>query len=669
MASSFDKRMQKVIDLAREVAAKTSPGVEDVPMPKPGQPIPVQHFPVPGFARGGNPKGMPSMRTTTGDKAVKKALMVAREMRADGGKTTIIGGPQNLRPQITETGNPTRVKVEATGPGGVKGIVVPRHVMEGGNGKGGTYLPGMLKLNEARARVYGSESRAPMNIGQIEKVHKDTLAAHFARPVHEQIAAEQTALGRLRDAQHIGKTADTLDEGEKLDTVKHEYDDQGRSYVAYGAKGTAGHAVYTSGTGPNEQFHVLNTCPGQTDGCGGGMDKDGVVDTRRGMCFAPKAEAQYAGAAVRRAAHAQAKADPAMTRDWVLAHTGSLRAAAKRADKTNNVVLFRPNVVDESDRSTRHVLRGLNNQRRAQGLPPIIGNSYGKTNELHDPDNGYYVTHSNIGPKVKHGAQIAENVGRDRQRIRSTIGATDASGRDFVNEEGRPTPPKNSYAVSDVARDSALDAALQSAITHAKYWSAGREASELHSSERAEGPEGHFDAQGKPTTPDKAHYGHTTLNGRRYDYQKQHILHPRLVKVGKNADGSDHVIPTDSRFKDDDFLPKQRFMTKNGKKAGAILLTTPTKSTSGLERQASFTHHLDESDVDHAIKHHGEWEVDAPHLQEAARGKEYKPPQTAAQAFARGGSAHSHGEEEHETTAFPSRDFAVMRHLTHRGDE
>lgn len=73
MASSFDKRMQKVIDLAREVAAKTSPGVEDVPMPKPGQPIPVQHFPVPGFADGG--------------KAVRRAMMTANAVtRAPGGR-------------------------------------------------------------------------------------------------------------------------------------------------------------------------------------------------------------------------------------------------------------------------------------------------------------------------------------------------------------------------------------------------------------------------------------------------------------------------------------------------------------------------------------------------------------------------------------------------------
>jgi hypothetical protein len=77
----------------------------------------------------------------------------------------------------------------------------------------------------------------------------------------------------------------------------------------------------------------------------------------------------------------------------------------------------------------------LNQQRKAKGKPAIIANSYGKTNELHDPENGYYVTHSNVGPKTKKGQSIAENIGRDKARVRNTIMAADNKG-DFVNEQG-----------------------------------------------------------------------------------------------------------------------------------------------------------------------------------------------------------------------------------------
>jgi hypothetical protein len=562
----------------------------------------------------------------------------------------------------------TRVTINAEGPGGVKGIVVPRHMLEG-NPKSG--VEGMNEVNKARAKVYGSENREPLTLSKMASIHKKTLQEHFAKPVEQQVKDEVEALQRLRAAKHIGKTANTLDESEKLDTVRHETDEEGRTHVGYAAKGVAGHALYTSGAGKNAKHHILNTCPGQTEGCGGGTDEKGIVDTKRGTCFAPNAESQYPAAAVRRASHAQAKHDPAMTNDWILAHTGSLRHAANMADKKNQRTLFRPNVVDETDVSSRHVLRHLNEQRKADGKPPIIANSYGKTNELHDPENGYYVTHSNVGPKVKHGREVSENIGRDKARVRNTILAADNRG-DFKNEQGNKTPPKGSYMVTDVKRGSPLSKEMEKHITHAKYWSTGREEHELSPEEKAEGPEGHFGPKGSSTTPEKAHYGHTTVNGRRYDYQKQHILHPRLVQVGENKDGTPHMIPTDSRFKDTEFLPKNRFKTKNGKEAGHILMTTPTESTSNLGHHTPFTHNVSEKHIEHAKKNKGEYEIDSPMEQEKARGKEYVAPKPISIVKkAVGGSIGRHrGYSEDDFHAFPESNVAAQRHLAlRRGDD
>ena len=561
---------------------------------------------------------------------------------------------------IEPTDNSKRILIHGDGSGGVKGIVVPKHMWEGG-----TKIEGMKEINKARAKVYGPENRDPLTLGQMGSLHRKALEEHFAKPVEQQLAAEEAALSRLRAAKHLSKDADTLDESEKLDTVRHEHDEQGRAHVGYASKGVAGHSVYTSGTGEREKHNILNTCPGQTNGCSGGVDEHGVVDTLKGTCFAPRAEAQYAGAAVRRACHEQAKHDPKMSKDWVLAHTGSLRNAARLADKNNLVTLFRPNVVDESDVSSRHVIRHLNRQRMSVGLPKIIANSYGKTNELHDPENGYFVTHSNVGPKVKHGSAIAENISRDKQRVRSTVLAQEASGKDFVNDDGHKTPPKNSYMVTDVKRHSDLDRRMQAAITHAKYWGTGRTSAELSAHEQAEGPEGHFDGEHRPTTPEKAHYGHTTVAGKRYDYQKQHILHPRMVQVGHNEDGSPHMIPTDSRFKDNDFLPKDRFISKTGKHAGAILMTTPTESTSGLLHQSAFTHHVGEESLQHAKSHAGEYEIDSPHQQATARG-EYMPPQpiTFRKGRAFGGAVDADGDDG----SFPEQNFLVQAHNAHRSE-
>jgi hypothetical protein len=564
---------------------------------------------------------------------------------------------------------PKRIKIDAEGAGGVKGIVVPRHLLEKSSNS-----VGMNEINKARAKVYGSENREPLNLGQMAKTHKTTLANHFSLPVEEQTAAEEAALNRLRQAQHIGHKANTLDKSEKLDTVNHERDPQGRAYVGFASKGVAGHSLYTSGHGDNVKRHVVNTCPSQTTGCGGGTDANGIVDTSKGTCFAPNAESQYSAAAVRRSSHEQAKHDPAMTNDWMLAHTGSLRAAAETADKKNKVLLFRPNVVDETDVSSRHAIRHLNQQRKAKGKPAIIANSYGKTNELHDPENGYYITHSNVGPKTKKGQSIAENIGRDKARVRNTIMAADNKG-DFVNEQGNKTPPKGSYMVTDVKRGSPMSKSMEKAITHAKYWSIGRADHELTEEEKAEGPEGHFGGNGKPTTEDKSHYGHRTLEGMRYDYQRQHILHPRLVQVGHNDDGTPHMIPTDSRFKDEEVLNKQvksRFKTKNGKVAGHILMTTPTESTSNLGHQTSFTHHVNEKDVEHAQKNNGEYQIDRPEDQVKSANKEYVAPQPIKIVRkAHGGSIGGRHPElgEDNFHAFPELNGQAQRHLAMRDGE
>lgn len=623
---------------------------------------------LPGGPQGPTPP-MGNMLQMTPQGQAMSAMKPPQAM-AKGGQPSVaqmkseLQANKDQKPQAEEK----RVLVKAEGPGGVKGIVVPRHMIEG-NPKASA--EGLKNMAESRAKVYGSEHREPLTLSKIGSMHKKILDEHFAKPIEEQHEEEQSALNRLREAKFIKHNKNTLDESEKLDTVRHEKDEQGRTHVGYASKGIAGHALYVSGHGDDMKYHVINTCPGQTAGCGGGTDKNGIVDTSKGTCFAPNAESQYAAAASRRAGHEIAKHDPAMTKDFILAHTGSLREVSNKADKNDQRTLFRPNVVDETDVSSRHVIRHLNEQRKQDGKPPIIANSYGKTNELHDPENGYYVTHSNVGPKVKHGREVSENIGRDKQRVRNTVMAADNRG-DFKNEQGNKTPPKGSYMVTDVKRGSPMSKEMEKRITHAKYWSTGREEHELSSDEKEEGPEGHFGPNGKPTTPEKAHFGHTTVNNRRYDYQKQHILHPRLVQVGHNDDGTPHMIPTDSRFKDTEFLPKNKFKTKNGKEAGHILMTTPTESTSNLEHHTPFTHNVSQSHIEHAKKNKGEYEIDNPMDQEKARGKEYVTPQPVKIVKkAMGGvvsNKRHHGYEDDDFHAFPESNVAAQHHLALRED-
>ena len=151
-----------------------------------------------------------------------------------------------------------RIKIDAEGPGGVKGIVVPHHMVHGRSwiskktGKK-VVVPGLLEINKARAKVYGSEHRDPLNVGQIGEIHKETLEEHFKKPLKEQLKSEVEALGRRREAKHSQHNANTLDKSEKLDTVRHEFDKEGRPHEGYASKGVAGHALYFSGHGKDSK--------------------------------------------------------------------------------------------------------------------------------------------------------------------------------------------------------------------------------------------------------------------------------------------------------------------------------------------------------------------------------------------------------------------------------
>jgi hypothetical protein len=625
---------------------------------------------------------------STPEKDVRRALMIAKraakekaleQAKANAGK--------HLGDDIYTTENPKRVLIKAGNLKGAAGIIVPRHMWFGRTDRHGRYTPGMQEINKRRAEVYGAEHREPLSIGKFSEIHRQAIKEHFEKPIPQQRRDEEEATKRLRDAGHLAPTGDTLSKSEKLDTVNFEKNPTGGGYEAFGSKGIAGHALYTSGSGKDIKFHIMNTCPGQTKGCSGGIDSRGIIDTSKGSCFAPNAESQYVSAAVRRSCHAQAKSDPAMTKDWILAHVGSLRRAAEAAHRNGNQLLFRPNVVDESDTTSRLAIGALNRQFKEEGtgVRPIISNQYGKTNQLHDPENGTFVTYSNIGPKVKDGYQIPEIIHRDNNRVNQTVLAKRTDDADLKNEQGSKVPPKGSYLVTNVKRYSPTDQRMQQTFKYAKYWTTGREQSKLSDAERSEGNEAHYGGDGQPTSPDQAHYGHVTTNGRRYDYQKQHILHSRPVLVGqkknkKTGESKDMYVYTDSRFKDEEHLPENRFMSRNGKKAGYLLLTTPTESTSGVQHDTEFTHPVDEAHLAHAAANNGEYQIDAPELQEAARGRDFPkkseettidPTSIKRRQRAFGGAVEEVEEEEPEPleehmSAFPEQSYSAQRHNIHR---
>jgi len=537
--------------------------------------------------------------------------------------------------------------------------------VSGGKGKPNILYPGVPDSNAKRREVYGDEHHKPLTVGQVRLKHEAVSEEHFEKSESEQHEAELKAMARLHAAGHLrgydpskptphpddkegrkgkGKRAfkelqtPTLQPGEKTDTAHYETDEHGQQHSVQSSKMIAGHSSYSTGSAEDEKQSVISTCPHQTKGCGGGVSESGEANPKAGSCFAPKSEQQYGAAAINRHLATQAMHDPRMTSDWALAHIHSLKNHAANAIGEGKRPMYRPNVVSENQDGDHAHIANINKQIREKDpknghKKTIISNSYGKGEKEQDVHNGIHVTYSNGGAKTKDGLNVSDNQTRDARRIRQTITSQTASGKKITNKDGQEQPAKGSYAVHDIPRGSPDDKRFQDHITHAKYWDAGTK-EQLLSDEDAKKPdEGHYDADGKATTPENAHHGHKTVTREdgervRYTYQKQHVQHPRLVQTPKGP------MPTDSRHHDEKFLPdrasKERYKGPKGAVPGGIMATSATKSTKGDELKGSFLHPVQkhiEKILDHAKKNNGEWEIDKPEDQEAARGKgEYEEP-------------------------------------------
>ena len=203
-------KMQPGQQLMPNAPAGAQPGMDQVPR---GDKIPTKD----GTGMPPNPNANPNqMGSNILSMTPQGQAMAALKPQglAEGGSAKSVNDmkAELAAKKSIKDGTSTRIKIDAEGSGGVKGIVVPRHMWEGKTykGEGGKKVEGMRDVNEARAKVYGSERRDPLNSGQMNSLHKKVLAEHFAKPLHEQTAAEEEALNKLReahrqDSQHIGQ--------------------------------------------------------------------------------------------------------------------------------------------------------------------------------------------------------------------------------------------------------------------------------------------------------------------------------------------------------------------------------------------------------------------------------------------------------------------------------
>lgn len=554
-------------------------------------------------------------------------------------------------------------RVDVHGPSnssGVKGIEVPEHMLHGEGG--------LLEFHKKTQKEFpnsdGTEPKhLPMSDGELQKSHKKLAEEHAALPKHEQIKKENEARDRLK---RLGVTS-ILSKSEKTDTMLGmRHPKTGKPIVsAPSVKNVAGHAVYPVG---KDEHHIINTCRGQTEGCGGKIDSKGKLSTMTGTCFAPHAEAQYKEAARKRARLTYASHHPHLHKDVFHATIGELREEAEKKDKAKigengkeahkavpakperqgkstsgkypatpaipenkatgekgGHVVVRPDNTAENDNDrTAHAVHLLNKQREEESKKDgktrheILINRYSKTGQ----EGSCY---SNTGPKVKNKGTIGENVRRDGQRHRNTVTMKDANGEHIKKANGEKEDPRHQYMVNNLSRGSKEEKEVDDHLHTVRHWSAPIK-DEHHTDDEKTKDEAHYDGKGKETTEDKAHSGFKKLNGRVYRYTNHHVIPKRYDENGSPAD--DRLF--DSHHMEAKYGKREGGMfSSKGKRHGGIIMTSPTSSTNNEKRlHATFTHPV--SEQAEKIKKTGVYDVDHPEKQEEARGHEYKTPTSAA---------------------------------------
>ncbi len=531
-------------------------------------------------------------------------------------------GYKHLHVESIEINKENNKRVDVRGPSnsaGVSGLEVPRHMVEGK----GSLIEFHKNAQNLLKNPDGTFPRyTPMSDKALQKSHKELAEEHSKLPENEQIKKENEASERLKK---LGLSS-MLSQSDKTDTMLGMKNPKtGKPIVSAPAiKNVAGHAVFPVGGGKDAdheiEHHIINTCRGQTDGCGGKVDSSGKICTKNGTCFAPNAESQYKGAARKRANLTYASHHPILHKDVFHATVGELRNEANRMDKKGGHVVVRPDTTAENDNDkTSHAVALLNKQRLEKSKkdkkdrPEILVNRYSKTGQ----EGSAY---SNTGPKVKNGGMIGENVRRDAKRINHTVKAS-SNGEDFVKANGEKESPRHQYMVNDLARNSDDEKKVDSHLHTVRYWGNPVSPENLSHHEKTK-DEAHYDANGNETTEDKAHSGFKTVNGRTYRYTNHHVIPKRYPSEGHPAD--DRLF--DTHHMEQKYGSREGgLFSSNGKRHGGVIMTSPTDSTSNHKRlHAEFTHPVSKQ-INKIVKT-GVYDVDDPHEQEAARGKEYQEP-------------------------------------------
>lgn len=428
-------------------------------------------------------------------------------------------------------------------------------------------------------KVYG-DSGVRKPDGTIEKrpptegEHKKAVAKRFAEldaMSHEQREREykeahdrMTAAGARPDNILSNKTkTDTA--AQVVGTAK----DAKNGHISLGMNGSPdSYHFHHDDSGHN--FTIHNSCAGSTEGC-------------RLSCLSKQGLGAQATIMGHRDAYEQkANHNAAAQKDFHTVMHMQLDRAARNAKKQGKHVLVRPdvNTGNKHNRYAKAISNsfGPNSSRVAAGTHAIVQvHDYSKSSGEHNPSEGIYATHSDLGPLVHNGTG---HVHEENVRRRGTMERdTQVEGKGSYTVFNRPRPTEE-----DVAKNSKTNKEYNDTMnrlhTVRRY--------EPHPTEPAKGE--------KPEYHHKDGYGRVIAkDGKSYRYQDHPVSDKHKLVDGSEVFAGD----TDARHLDRSDRKYKTNPHKTGTQhvVGTVTPAFTTSSTSQQKIQDSALFH-DVKDID-----------------------------------------------------------------------
>ncbi len=449
------------------------------------------------------------------------------------------------------------------------------------------------KRDELHGKIATSYGEHPHESGSTVFSHED-VANNAHRVVSNFLELEKkdpkAAKAMIESAKQRRKAAGFFSShltGNTKNETASNVEHKGKKSVVKGMSGSPAFFKYRhkDENGDDKEKTVV-TCAHATQACAGCAEHRGHGGEKGGTCLGMSGHGAMASLRARRAHYEQGAIDPRTRDDHALTLFHEMRELRKNAHrKGKNAVVRLDNYSEHNsgryaDMIRKHVNRPMKD-KKGKRIAPLMQYNYTKDpTKKNNPEKGEHYIFSDMGPTVHtehHDDGSVTHAINKESKIR------DAHRRQATTESDSNPHPMNQYSVINLRRPTEDDKkdntevaqkwdGFQNKIKNWRHWDhapAKEEEGDVKTGERIHHPHGHG----------YQYFKHHDGTMKKYTYQDHTVIKE-----------NDKLIPHDARFSEKE-VGQGQTKNKDGKKVGAVIVSSAVNSTSGALRKTGGMFH------------------------------------------------------------------------------